>query len=340
VRAQKGSIGVYMNGLGSVTPISTVTVRSRVDGELMSVRFREGDFVHKGDLLAEIDPRPFQAQLTQFEGQYQRDKATLENARTDVARYQTLLKQNAIPEQQLTTQLSTVAQAEGVLRADQGQIEAVKLNLEYCRITAPLNGRVGLRLVDPGNIVHASDTTGLVVITQMDPISVLFTEAEDQLPQVLQKMRAGQRLPVDAFDREMKHQLARGTLTTVDNQIDQSTGTIRMRATFANPTNALFPNQFVNARLLVEEKRNRVLLNSAAIQRTSNSTFVYLVKPDSTVTVHNIVTGSTEGENTEITSGLQANDVVVMTGADKLQEGSHVRAQIAGEHQNATGRRK
>ena len=339
VRAVRGNIGVYFTGLGAVTPLQTVTVRSRVDGELMKVRYQEGDMVHAGDLLMEIDPRPYQAQLTQFEGQLIKDQAALDNARTDLARYETLLKENAIPEQQLATQRATVEQDTGLVKTDQGQIDAVKLNLTYCKITAPLTGRVGLRLVDAGNIVHAADANGLVVITQIDPISVLFTVAEDQLPQILDKMRAKEMLEVDAYDRDMKSKIAQGTLATVDNQIDQTTGTIRLRGVFPNANGGLFPNQFVNARLLVQEKRNVVLLPSAALQRTSNSVFVYLVKPDSTVTVRNVAVGVSEGDNSEITSGLTAGDVVVMTGADRLREGSRVEVQINGQ-QPSGGRGK
>jgi multidrug efflux system membrane fusion protein len=293
----------------------------------MEVSYKEGDIVHQGDLLAQIDPRPFQVQLTQAEGQMAKDQAALENARIDLARYETLLKQNAIPEQQVATQRSTVLQDEAAIKSDQGQIDSARLNLTYCRITAPITGRVGLRLVDPGNIVHASDANGLVVITQIQPISILFTIAEDQLPQVLQRMRT-ETLRVDAYDRDMKQKLAEGTLATVDNQIDQTTGTVRLRANFNNEDGALFPNQFVNARLLVEEKQGVVLLPSAAIQRSSSSIYVYLIQPDSTVTVRNITEGITEGDQSEITSGLKAGDVVVLTGADKLQEGSKVNAQM------------
>jgi multidrug efflux system membrane fusion protein len=340
VRAKRGSIGVYFTGLGAVTPLQTVTVRSRVDGELMKVHYQEGDTVHAGDLLIEIDPRPYQAQLTQYEGQLIRDQATLDNARVDLTRYETLIKQNAIPEQQLATQKATVEQDEGIVKTDQGLIDGAKVNLIYCKITSPLTGLVGLRLVDPGNIVHATDTNGLLVITQMDPMSVLFTVAEDQLPQVLDKLRAKEMLQVDAYDREVTHKIAQGTLATVDNQIDQTTGTIRLRAVFANANGVLFPNQFVNARLLVQEKTNVVLLPTSALQRTSSAVFVYLVKPDSTVTVRNVSIGTTEGDNTEIASGLKAGDAVVMTGADQLQEGSHVSAQIAGEQPPTGGRGK
>ncbi len=334
VRATKGNIGVYFNGLGTVTPIYTVTIKTQVDGQLIDVRYREGDIVQKGDLLAEIDPRPYQAALTQAEGQLARDQATLENAQVDLKRYQVLVPQKAAPEQQLATQQATVHQAEGTVKLDQGLVDAARTNLVFTKITAPITGLLGLRLVDPGNIVHTTDTTGLVVITQLDPISVIFTVSEDQLPTVLQKLRAKQTLQVDAYDRDMTKKLAQGTLTTVDNQIDQTTGTDRIRATFDNKNNALFPNQFVNARLLVQEKRGVVLLPTAAIQRNSSTTFVYLVKPDSTVTIRNVTLGTTEGDVSEITSGLNAGDVAVMSGADKLEEGSRVNAQISGEQAN------
>jgi multidrug efflux system membrane fusion protein len=255
----------------------------------------------------------------------------LANARTDLARYQTLLTQNAIPEQQVATQKSLVTQDEGLVRADQAQLDNARLNLTYSRITAPITGRVGLRLVDPGNIVRASDANGLVVITQLEPITVIFTISEDQLPLVLPRMRSGQALRVDAYDRDMANRIAQGRLTTIDNQIDPATGTVRLRATFDNRDNRLFPNEFVNARLLVQEKRNVVLLNSAAIQRSSAQTYVYIVKPDNTVTVRTITVGTNEGQNSEIVSGLQPGETVVMTGVDKLQEGAKVNAQIPGE---------
>jgi multidrug efflux system membrane fusion protein len=330
-KARKGDIGVYYNGLGSVTPIYTVTVKSRVDGELMNVRYKEGDTVHKGDLLVEIDPRPYQVQLEQAEGQMAKDQSTLANAKVDLARYETLLKQNAIPEQQLATQQSTVVLDEGAIKVDQGQIDAAKLNLVYCKINAPITGRVGLRLVDPGNIVHAADTNGLLVITQIQPISVIFTIAEDQLQAVLKRFNAGQSLKVDAYDRGMTRKITQGTLTTIDNQIDPTTATLKLRATFENKDMALFPNQFVNARLLVEEKHGATLVPTAGIQRNSQTTYVYLVKPDSTVTVRNITVGTAEGSDTEIVSGLAPGDVIVMTGVDKLQEGSKVKARLEGD---------
>jgi multidrug efflux system membrane fusion protein len=330
-RARRGNIGVYFTGLGSVTPIYTVTVQTRVDGELMKVDYKEGDIVHKDDLLAEIDPRPYQAALTQAEGALIRDQALLANARIDLVRYQTLIKTRAIPEQTLATQEALVKQDEGTVKTDEGAVASAEVNLVYTKIPAPITGRLGLRLVDPGNVVQTTDTTGLVVITQIDPISVIFTISEDQIPAVVKKTQAGQKLQVDAFDREMKNKLASGTLSTLDNEIDQTTGTVRVRAMFDNKTASLFANQFVNARLLVETHTGVVLLSSAAIQRTSSTQFVYLVQPNSTVTVRNITLGVTEGNDTEITSGLNAGDVVVMTGADKLEEGTKVNPQIQGE---------
>jgi multidrug efflux system membrane fusion protein len=329
-KAVKGNIGVYVTGLGAVTPIYTVTVKAQVTGQLMEVHYKEGDIVHKGDALAEIDPRPYEAQLTQYEGQLARDQATLDNARIDQARYETLLKQNAVPEQQLATQIATVKSDEGIVKNDQGLIQGVKVNLIYCHITAPITGRIGLRLVDPGNIVQTSDTTGLLVITQLQPISVIFTIAEDQLPIVYAKQRAGQKLPVDAFDREMKTKIASGTLSTIDNEIDQTTGTVKLRATFDNTHNELFPNQFVNARLLQQEKHGVILVPSAAVQRNSSNTYVYVVKPDSTVTVRQVKVSTSDDNNTEITSGVVEGDVVVLTGVDKLQEGSKVTVHLEG----------
>ena len=330
VKARRGDIPVYFTGLGAVTPIYTVSVKSVVDGQLMKVYFKEGDLVHKGDPLVEIDPRPFQVQLEQAQGSLTRDEALLANARVDLSRYQTLLKQNAIPEQQVVTQQSLVQQDEGIVKADQGAIDSAKLNITYSHIVAPITGRIGLRLVDPGNIVHASDANAMLVITQIDPISVIFTLAEDQLPVVFQKFSAGERLRVDVFDRSSNVKLATGVLATLDNQIDQTTGTLKLRANFDNSHNKLFPNQFVNVRLLVQTKRNVVLLPTAGIQRNSQTTYVFLVKPDSKVTVRTITVGTTEGEETEVTSGLEPGDVVVMTGVDKLQEGTQVAVHFSG----------
>ena len=337
-KARRGDIAVYITGLGSVIPINTVTVKSRVDGQLMKVLYHEGDLVHEGDLLVEIDPRPYQVQLEKAEGQQARDQATLDNARVDLDRYTKLLAQNAIPEQQLATQKATVAQAEGVVKSDQAQIDSAKLNLVYCHINAPITGKVGLRLVDPGNIVHATDTNGLVVITQIQPISVIFTVAEDDLQVVLRKLAAGQHLSAEAWDRANTTKIGTGTLVTVDNQIDPTTGSLRLRADFDNSDNRLFPNQFVNVRLLVEQKHGVTLVPSAVIQRTTSSTYVYVVKPDHTVTVRQITVGVTEGDDTEVTSGIAPGDVLVMTGVDKLQEGTQVTVQMADQQSPAAGK--
>lgn len=324
VKATKGNIGVFLTGLGSVTAINTVTVRSRVEGELMKVYYTEGQFVKKGDPLVDIDPRPYQVQLAQIEAQLAKDRAVLENSRLDLTRYQQLVPKRAIPEQTVATQKAIVAQNEGTIQADLAQIDSVKLNIAYCHITSPITGRLGLRLVDAGNYVQAGATTSLAVITQMDPISVIFTLAEDQLAGVLDRMRRGGRLPVDAYNREMTEKLATGTLTTIDNQIDQTTGTVKLRATFANSGGKLFPNQFVNARMLLQEKHGVTLLPTAAIQRNAQSTYVFLVKPDSTVTIRQVELGVTDGSNTEVTKGLAPGDEVVSSGVDRLQEGSKV----------------
>ena len=322
--ATKGDLPVFLNGLGNVTAFNTVTVRSRVDGQIVKINFTEGQYVKEGDSLVEIDPRPYKVQLEQAEGQLAKDQAQLKDVQVDYERFKLLFQEGVIPKQQLDSQQAQVGTFEGAIKADNATIDNAKLQIMYSHITAPISGRVGLRLVDIGNMVHATDTNGLVVITQLQPIATLFSLPQDQLPQVMARMKKGAPITVEAYDRDNTTKLATGKLLTIDNQIDTTTGTYKLKAVFDNAHNELFPNQFVNVHLLVDTKKNVVLIPTTAILRGPQGTYVFAVGSDNKVKIHIVSLAETNGNITGVTAGLSAGDVVVTDGQDKLQEGSKV----------------
>lgn len=320
----KGDIGINLNALGTVTSLATVTIRSQISGYLLKIDFTEGDEVKKGDLLAQIDSRPYEATLNQAKGALARDEALLKGAQVDLTRYQGLAAQNAVPRQTLDTQIALVAQDQGTVEADRAAVNSAEVNLNYCRIVSPLDGRVGLRQVDQGNYVTPGDTNGIVVITQLKPISVLFTVPEDNLQAISKRLQDGAVLPATAFDRSGSSKIADGTLQTFDSQIDPTTGTIKLRARFPNDTEALFPNQFVNIRLLLDTHKDVTTMPTAGVQRGVPGTFVYLVNADDTVSVRKIELGVTDGDRVELRSGLVPGDRIVIDGADKLRDGAKI----------------
>jgi multidrug efflux system membrane fusion protein len=338
-QVQRQDVPVYLTGLGAVTAFNTANLKSRVDGQIMKVNFQEGQNVKQGDLLIEIDARPFQVQLEQMQAQLFRDQAQLRDAQLNLQRYTTLIPSGSIAQQQVDTQKALADQLEGTVRTDQAQIDTAKLQIVYCHITAPFTGRVGLRQVDTGNIVHAADTNPMLILTQLQPIAVIFTLTEDVLPTVSQHMKL-KTLEVEAFSRDDQTKLATGTLLTIDNQIDPTTGTAKLKAVFSNADNQLWPNQFVNANLLLETRKNSTVVPTAAILRGPQGTFVYAVNPDKTVQDRAVTVSLTQGDTTVVTAGLNPGDVVVTDGQDKLQRGSRIEPRSAGQsggHSSPTG---
>ncbi len=334
----RGDIRVVVNALGTVTPIATITVQTQIDGQLLEVPFTEGQIVKKGDTLAQIDPRPYQLLQAQYEGQLARDEGVLAQAKVDLARYQKLAEQNSIARQQYEDQVYIVQQDEGTVKLDQAQIDQEKLNVLYCHIVSPIDGRVGLRLVDPGNYVQTSNNTGIAVVTQMHPITVIFPIPEDDLSEILPKLNAGAVLQVSAYDRANVKFLAAGRVIALDSQIDTTTGTVKVRAQFDNSDNVLFPNQFVNAQLLVNTLHNVVTVPTAAIQRGAPGTYVYVINANNTVSVRPVKLGPTDGPMQAVNSGLQPGERVVIDGTDRLRDGAHVRISgAAGQPSAATG---
>jgi multidrug efflux system membrane fusion protein len=324
VPVQKGDMPVVLKALGTVTPLATVTVQSQLSGQIVQIAYKEGQIVRRGDSLIQIDPRPYQVALEQAQGALERDRAELANANIDLTRYQTLYSQDSISEQQLATQKALVAQYQGTVKADQGQIDSARLNLTYCHIVSPIDGRVGLQQVNVGNYVTPSEANGLVVLTQLTPITVVFTVAEDQIPPVLEQLRAGRTLTVKAYDRSRSSELATGTLQTIDNEIDPTTGTAKLKAVFANSDQKLFPNQFVNVDLLLDTLHGSTLIPQSAIQRGAPGTYVYVVGADKTVHVRSVALGPGDATNIAVAQGLGPGELVVVDGADRLKDGAHV----------------
>ena len=333
----KGDIDTIDQALGSVTPLANITVRTQIDGQLQQIAFQEGQIVHQGDFLAQIDPRPYQMALEQATGALQRDQALLKEAQIDLARYETLVKQDSISKQQVDTQASLVQQYQGDVVTDQGQIDTANLNINYCHIVAPVSGRVGLRQVDAGNYVQTSDANGVVTLTQLDPMSVLFTIPEDQLPAIMKRLGAGAELVVTAFDRTASTKLATGKLIAVDNQIDPTTGTVKLRAQFDNPDNVLYPDQFVNIQVLVDTAKDVVIAPTAAVLLGAPGSFVYVAKDDGTVAMTPVKLGITQGDNVEVTDGLKEGDKVVIDGTDKLRDGAKYKLPDSGDGKSGKG---